>query len=371
MTHFIADENMPLLEECFGALGSIKRLPGRQLEAKDIRNADALLVRSVTPVNRKLLQGSSVRFVGTATIGTDHLDTEYLNQQGIHHVSAPGCNADSVAEYVVACLAHLEKRRGISLEAMRAGVIGAGNVGTRVAHRLGALGIPHLLFDPLRHDDKDDLFMGASLEDLTSCDLICCHAPLTQSGKYPSRQMIDDDFLSKLKDGSVLISAGRGPVLDFNAVKNHIERLTLCLDVWDPEPDIPTELLNQVEICTPHVAGYSQQSKWRGTTMLLKAFCNFKGIQQPQVDWPKAPPSIEHNHTDWSSLVLKIYDPWIDSQHTREKLFSSSDVGANFDHLRKNYPLRHEFNFPSITCSNMKEQDLLRLKRLGFRIRTR
>jgi erythronate-4-phosphate dehydrogenase len=368
MAHFIADENMPLLDECFGQLGSITRLPGRQLEAKDLKDADALLVRSVTHVNRELLEGSSIRFVGTATIGTDHLDIQYLKQQGVHHVSAPGCNADSVAEYIVACLAHLVSRRGFSIASMRAGVIGAGNVGTRVAYRLGALGIPHMIFDPLRHDDANDPFMGASLDDLSSCDLICCHAPLTQSGEHPSHQMINENFLSKLKDGAILISAGRGPVIDFGAIRAHLDRLTLCLDVWDPEPDVPTDFLDQVEICTPHVAGYSMQSKWRGTTMLLQSFCKFKGIQQPLVNWPEDSPSIEHHQTDWTSLVLKSYDPWLDSQNTRQKLSNSRDVGQSFDLLRKNYSLRHEFNFPSISCSSMPEDDLDRLKRLGFRV---
>jgi erythronate-4-phosphate dehydrogenase len=364
----IADENMPLVDETFGQFGTIKKLPGRQISASDCHEADILLVRSVTKVNASLLKGSSVKFVGTATIGTDHLDQEWLSQNGIVHVSAPGCNADSVAEYVVSCLAKLNLEGKIDLSHLRVGIVGAGNVGQRVANRMNILGIPHLQYDPPRAK-IDPLFSSCALKDLLSCGVICCHAPLTRHGEHLSFHMLGEAFLAQCPDDTIIISAGRGEVIDFEALKKHLPRLTCCLDVWEPEPEVQLEVLAHATIATPHVAGYSLQSKWRGTTMLYDAYCTLNKIKIQSCPLPIDAPVLTLLGSTWQEVVLELYDPYLDSQRTKTSLLNTAQVGAAFDQLRKNYPLRHEFNFPLLKTPNIDKEDLELLQRLGFRFK--
>ena len=364
--NIIADENMPLVDETFGQFGKITKLPGRKITAADCHGADLLLIRSVTKFNAELLQNSSIKFVGTATIGTDHMDQSWLEAQGIFNVSAPGCNADSVAEYVVSCLAGLSLQNKIALDKIRVGIVGAGNVGQRVAQRMNILGLPHIQFDPPR-DLRDCSFFSCALEDLLRCEVICCHAPLTREGEFPSYHMIGENFLSQCGDGTVIISAGRGPVVDFEALKRHQHRLHLCLDVWEPEPEVQTEVLKQALVATPHVAGYSLQSKWRGTTMLYTAYCQWKNIPERPCPWPEEPPQLQLSAQTWQEAVVELYDPFLDTQRTKAALLSATNIGAAFDLLRKNYPLRHEFDFPLFSGPNLLPADKTKLTRLGFR----
>ena len=357
---------MPLVEECFGSFGEIRRAPGRGIGPDDLRDVDALLVRSVTRVDGALLQGSPVKFVGTATIGVDHIHGKELEALGVHHVSAPGCNADSVADWVVACIAHLELERGISVLGRQSAVVGAGNVGSRVARRLRALGFDPQVSDPPRAQSEAN-FNSSNLCDLKGVELICLHAPLTQKGSHPTKGMIDDAFLSSLPDGAILISAGRGAVVDFEALRRHFHRLTLCLDVWDPEPEAPMDVVEKVEVATPHIAGYSLQSKWRGTRMLHQSFCRHRELDFQEVPDPIEAPTIESKAKTWQEVVLEYYRPQADTQRTREGLRSGS-VGPAFDALRKTYPLRHEFSFPKLEAPALAPEQLQRLESIGFRI---
>ena len=361
----IADENMPLVDETFGQFGSVTKLPGRKISPADVRDADILLVRSVTKVNAELLKASSVKFVGTATIGTDHLDQRWLDEQCIMNVSAPGCNADSVAEYVVSCLAGLSLQQRLKLEQCSVGIVGAGNVGQRVANRMNILGLPHLQFDPLR-PQQDSRFFSCALEDLLRCNVICLHAPLTREGDWPSFHMIGESFLSRLADGTVLISAGRGPVVDFEALKRHQHRLQLCLDVWEPEPEVQVEVLKSALVATPHVAGYSLQSKWRGTTMLYSAYCQWQKLTEQTCPWPEKPPQIHLKGQTWQEAILEVYNPFEDTLRTKNALLKADNVGLAFDQLRKNYPLRHEFCFPQFSAPQMPLAEKRKLESLGF-----
>jgi erythronate-4-phosphate dehydrogenase len=364
--NIVADENMPLVEETFGQHGSITRLPGRGMRREDLLKADVLLVRSVTKVNEALLHDTPIKFVGTATIGTDHLDMTYMDQVGITHSSAPGCNADSVAEYVVSCLASLVLEGRVQLDQLSAGIIGAGNVGSRVAQRLEWLGIPQLIHDPPRAE-RESSFESQDLEKLKSCSLICQHAPLTKEGAHPSHHLLDADFLSSLADGTVIISAGRGPVIDFEALKPHLDRLICCLDVWEPEPDVSAEHLKKSHFASPHVAGYSLQSKWRGTTMLYDTFCQHQGLEHCSVQDPMSAPLIELKANSWATAVHQLYDPTNDTKRMREALAECDDVSKAFDTLRKTYPLRHEFSFPNFKGCELPTKDRELLTKLGFR----
>ena len=365
----VADENMPLLDECFSHFGHLKRLPGREINKNDLKGASALLVRSVTRVDQNLLEGTDVRFVGTATIGTDHLDQQWMTDHGIQNVSAPGCNADSVADWVVACLAHWSLRLGKDLKGLKAGVIGCGNVGSRVAGRLQNLGMSTSISDPPKAK-SDKSFKSTPLKSLAKSDLLCLHAPLVLDGEHPTHQLIDDDFLSNLRDGTLIISAGRGPVLNPKAVSKHLHRLRFFLDVWDPEPNIPQDILPKVEVSTPHIAGYSLQSKWRGTEMLYKEFCKFQNLKPFKITPPLDPPVINlcSKITDWRDVVLSFYDPQEDSQRTKNSLIDHPEPGKAFDLLRKEYPLRHEFGFPLINEAHLSSDTRDLLLKIGFQL---
>ncbi len=255
----IADENIPFVAECFSSIGEVEVVPGREITPGVVADADVLLVRSITPVSADLLAPSKVRFVGTATIGFDHIDIEYLSQNKIGFASAPGSNANSAAEYVIAAMLNIGKRHSIDLEGKSIGIIGVGNVGGRVAKKASALGMKLLLNDPPLHRQT-----GApkylSIEKLFDCDFVTLHTPLTFEGEDKTFHLADDKFFKSLKKGCIFINASRGGVVDSSALKAAIEESRLnatVLDVWENEPDIDVELLEMVDIGTPHIAGYS------------------------------------------------------------------------------------------------------------------
>ena len=362
----VADENMPLVEEYFSEYGEIVTLPGRQLSHNDVVDADILLVRSVTNVNHELIHDSKVKFVATATIGTDHLDKHYLEKSNIIWTSAPGCNADSVAEYDVTMFAYLYKTKGFEVKGKKVGVIGCGNVGSRVIKRLEILGAIVLSYDPPRAE-WDNGFNSVALEELYDSDVLCLHAPLTESGRHPSFHMIGESFFKKLNKNAYIISAGRGPVIDFKSLVS-LDLKKFILDVWEPEPDINHDIMNECLLATPHVAGYSLQSKWRGTEMVFAKAAKIFGWQiDKKVKHPiEAPFHSIKNIDSWQDCVLSLYDPKKDSERTLHSINQSDDDGGAFDLLRKTYPLRHEFFFPKITDCQLSGDDLEICKNLGF-----
>ena len=228
----VADENIPSVETIFSALGVVVTVNGRHLNKEQLLDADVLLVRSVTQVNRALLEGTPVRFVATATIGTDHLDKEYLKEKEIAWASAPGCNADSVVDYVISAFCRLEGLLEWLLADGVVGIVGMGNVGSRLYHRLNRLGINVCAYDPLIEQDRYSVL--TNLDDVLKSDVICLHAPLSHDGDHPSYHLFDSDRLASLNTGTVLINAGRGAVVDNAALKQLlIERddVSAVLDV--------------------------------------------------------------------------------------------------------------------------------------------
>ncbi len=350
----VADENIPLINEFFGRLGEVVRLSGRQMNAKDVRDADALIVRSVTKVNSQLLEGSKVKFVGTCTIGVDHLDQAYLDGHGITWASAPGCNANSVVEYVYSALSHLN----INWLGLRVGIIGRGNVGGLLYKRLKAQGVDVVCYDPHLDDTQNtDL---VSLETLLACDVISMHTPLVKSGAHPSFHLLGADELRKLKKGAVLLNAGRGAVINNQAllqVLNERPDLRVVLDVWEPEPNISLALLDKVELGTPHIAGYSYDGKLNGTEMIYQACCRAFGLGT-QASLQSLVPPLENNQLTiqpeddiWSNtkrLIKQVYDIAADDARLRELAVQTragkADFGLGFDNLRKHYPTRREFH---------------------------
>ena len=354
--HIVADENIPLLDAFFGDLGRLTCLPGRALTPAQVRDADLLLVRSVTPVNAELLSGSSIRFVGTATIGTDHVDTTWLQQQGITFASAPGCNAISVVEYVLAVLSLYAEQRGLAdWLGLSVGIVGAGNVGARLAQRLQALGITVKCCDPPRAEQEGEAGFVSLAEALT-CDVISLHTPLTTTGSHATRHLLGEAELTALASHQLLINSGRGAVVDNQALSARLRQPDapwVALDVWEQEPAIDPELLAQVWLGTPHIAGYSLEGKSRGTAMLYQAVCQWLG-RTPDRDlaqllpppWfeqlqlvPDAPlqPSINR-------AIRLCYDPRDDHQRLLATLeLPAAERAAAFDNLRRHYPVRREF----------------------------
>lgn len=367
---------MPLVEEIFADFGKVTRVAGRTMSADQVAGADLLLVRSVTQVNETLLAQATPKFVGTATIGTDHIDTAYLQSRDIAFSSAPGCNADAVVEYVLSAVFHMAQTQGFDPAARTWGIIGVGNVGGRLQRRLEGLGYKVLLNDPPREAKGDTGFVPLE-QLLAEADIICMHTPLTREGDHPSHHLLSTAELSGLNKGAILLNAGRGPVIDNAAlfeVKQQREDITLILDVWEHEPVVDPKLAALAEIATPHIAGYSHDGKIRGTFMLYEACCQALDVDQSKTleDFLPEPSMREVTVNDEVTaldLIRLRYDPYRDDRDLRRTLSGDElQRAADFDRLRKQYPQRREFS--SLTVSGVADATLTaQLKALGFKVR--
>jgi erythronate-4-phosphate dehydrogenase len=367
----LVDENMPYAHELFSRLGDVKAVPGRPIPQHELDDADALMVRSVTKVNETLLAGKGITFVGTATAGTDHVDEKWLAHAGIGFSAAPGCNAIAVVEYVFSSLLMLAERDGFALADRTVGIVGVGNVGGRLQKRLEALGIRTLLCDPLRADNGDEGDFRSLDELVQEVDVLTFHTPLFKDGPYKSLHLADEALISRLKPGTILINACRGPVVDNAALLNCLkagQNLSVVLDVWEPEPELNTELLSLVDIGTAHIAGYTLEGKARGTTQVFEAYSEFIGNPQ-QIALEMLLPAPEfgritlHGALDQATLkrlVHLVYDVRRDDAPLRKV----AGIPGEFDKLRKNYLERREWSSLHVLCDDAQTAE--RLKDLGF-----
>jgi erythronate-4-phosphate dehydrogenase len=366
----VADENIPLLDAFFSGFGEIRRYPGRTLDRAAVADADILLVRSVTKVTRELLEGTPVRFVGTCTIGTDHLDLEYLNEAGIRWCSAPGCNARGVVDYVLGSLLTLAEIEGADLSQRTYGVVGAGQVGGRLIRVLRGLGWKVLVCDPPREAEEGGDYV--SLDEIVArCDVISLHTPLNKTGDQPTWHLFDRARLLDLKSGAWLINAARGPIVDNAALREVLlerEDLQAVLDVWEQEPLVDVALAELCVIGTPHIAGYSLDGRQRGTAQIYQALCAHLG-QSPSISLddllPK--PWLAHVTLDaatdpaWALNMLcrGVYDPRRDDADFRRSLVAdSASQRLAFDTLRKHYPPRREIDSLNVRIDG--DSDVLR-----------
>lgn len=373
----LADENIPLVNEFFQAIGNVVTRSGRTMHAEDVRDADALLIRSVTSVNEELLSHSEVKFVGTCTIGVDHLDQAWLQSKQIEFSSAPGCNANSVVEYVYAALCYLD----VNWRDKKFGIIGCGNVGGLLHKRLKLQGVSCYCYDPLRSDDQNsDL---TSLEEVLACDIVSMHTPLTKTGEHPSYHLIGSLELEQLKPGAVLINCGRGPVinntdlLDFLRIRSDVR---VVLDVWEPEPNISLDLLDKVSLGSPHIAGYSYDGKLKGTEMIYQALCKHLH-RDATLSLSQLVPPLTNNKlllveglSEWEQiklLISQVYSIADDDKRLRALAKNAragkEDFSEGFDNLRKHYPTRREFRNYSIDSQQHKIASEW-LQVLGFNI---
>lgn len=350
----LADENIPLVRELFSRFGPVETCPGRSLTSPCLRDVDILLVRSVTPVNRHLLQDSPVQFVGTATIGHDHIDRSWLQDRGIGFASAPGSNANAVAEYVLAAMLETAACCGFEIETRRVGIIGNGHIGSLLRQKLTGLGVECLVNDPPLSDRG--VTGLCSLQEACQADIISFHVPLTSSGPYPTRHMADRAFFRALRPGTVLINTSRGSVCDGQALATVLgdrDDVQVILDVWEGEPHIDRDLLSRVLFGTPHIAGYSMEGKHAGAHMLYRAACEFFNALPaplPPGAGPLPPGPIVHLPAGLSfrdgllAAVRSCYNLRNDDQQLRSALQQcTADCGPAFDRLRRTYPSRREF----------------------------
>ena len=366
----VADENIPLLDAFFEGFGDIRRYPGRTLDRAAVADADILLVRSVTQVTRQLLEGSPVRFVGTCTIGTDHLDLDYFAEAGIQWASAPGCNARGVVDYVLGSLLTLAEIEGADLTQRTYGVVGAGQVGGRLIKVLRGLGWNVLVCDPPRQAAEGGDYVSLD-EIIQRCDVISLHTPLSKTGDVPTWHLFDRQRLEQLKTGTWLINAARGPVVDNAALREVLlarEDLQAVLDVWEKEPHVDVELAELCVIATPHIAGYSLDGRQRGTAQIYQALCGFLD-QSPVVTLEQLLPKpwlaqlTLDAATDptWAlnTLCRGVYDPRRDDADFRRSLVGTADSQRlAFDALRKHYPPRREIEGLPVAING--ESDALR-----------
>lgn len=381
MLKIIADANIPFVEKCFSSIGEVQVMGGREMTPWVVADADVLLVRSITPVGVDLLAGSKVRFVATATIGFDHIDFDYLKQKNIGFASAPGSNANSAAEYVIAGLLELAKEHKIELEEKSIGVIGVGNVGSRVAKKCRALGMRVLLNDPpLQRQRGDKKYLP--LRELYDCDFITFHTPLTFEGQDKTYHLADESFFDSLKTGCIFINASRGDVVDGRALKASIKSTRLkavVLDVWENEPNIDTELLSMVDIATPHIAGYSLDGKIYGMIMIYKSVCDYFSMKpaydindflpEPAVPLLEVDSDSDEEQVLLSNAVEEIYRIREDDKRMRGILDKPAEKRSEFfDGLRKNYPARREFQNTKVIIKGENQALIEKLKGIGFKV---
>lgn len=349
----VVDENISFAKEAFSLFGEVTLLPGREITNDNLKATDVLIVRSVTNVDETLLKNTPVKFVGTATIGTDHVDLDYLKFNHIAFADAKGCNAYAVAEYVLTAFVKICADEKISLQEKSIGIVGVGNVGSKVVKFAELLGLKVFKNDPpLQRINPQEKFY--SLEEILKCDIVTLHVPLTFEGEDKTFHLIDEEKLAQLKENSFLINTSRGAVIDNSALRKFIsqKKLNVALDVWENEPDVDLSLLEGVKIATPHIAGYTLEGKVNGTVMIFNSLNEFLGTKY-QFDFKL--PEIKHNLLDYNksefdliefeNLISRIYNIESDTNQLKKMLyFNREDRLKYFDALRKNYPLRREFN---------------------------
>ncbi|KTD42042.1 4-phosphoerythronate dehydrogenase [Legionella parisiensis] len=336
--NILADSSLPGLEQAFPKPFRLTLYHHLDEITGLLPGQDVLLCRANLKVNQLLLKNHCLRYVATASSGTDHLDRLWLESQNIQVIDAKGSNARAVADYVVACLAFLEQRQ--LLRGNKAGIIGLGKVGTQVAARLQAAGLEIFTYDPLKAE-CEPTFHSCSREELYAIDLLCIHAELHNNQPYPSANLINQDFLDRLKPGCVIINAARGGIVNEKALLNTSKPLIYCTDVYLNEPDIDTRIINQSTICTPHIAGHSLEAKYAAVAMVSSALHHIADLAIPQFAAPALPQTLNlHKGQLWHDFILKIYNPLEETLSLKHAV----DKKVAFLNLRKNHQTRHDFS---------------------------
>ncbi|HSW40022.1 MAG TPA: 4-phosphoerythronate dehydrogenase [Acidobacteriota bacterium] len=372
------DQSIPCREKAFSEFGAIRPFPGRDLKPEAIRDADALIVRTITRVNAPLLEGSSIRFVASASAGFDHVDRDYLKERGIHFYHAAGCNAGAVSEYIMTALYRIAGRRGWDLKRLSLAVIGVGNVGSLVAKKAGAIGMEVLLCDPpLRDLTGDPRYIP--WESALEADILTFHVPLVSSGPYPTRHMVDRSLLGRLRPDQFIINSARGEVIDGRQLKTALIEKRIAgavLDVWEGEPHYDRSLLELIDIGTPHIAGVTLDAKIKAVDMVREELGRFCGrtplasLYRRLFSGEKKilrPEGLTARTDTVNSILQQAYDIETDNGALRSaNLLPIDQAAAAFDRLRDHHPLRPEFPNFRVCLSRQHENAAAALAGLGF-----
>ncbi|HZJ80465.1 MAG TPA: 4-phosphoerythronate dehydrogenase PdxB [Dysgonamonadaceae bacterium] len=367
----LADAHIPYLQGVAEQFGQVSYLPGNEFSKEAVKDKDVLIVRTVTHFDEKILEGSNVQLICSATIGFDHIDTHYCEQNDIAWRTAPGCNARSVEQYVTTSIVRMAQKYNFELKDKTIGIVGVGNVGKEIAYVCELLGMRVLLNDPPREvTEKSDLFVDlATIQ--KEADIITFHTPLTKEGVYATYHLADKAFFKNLAKKPIIINSSRGAVVSNEALKSALikgEVLGAIIDTWENEPNIDRELLEMVDIGTPHIAGYSADGKWNATKMSLQTindFFNFKKepVELLSIAEPKESviDLFKYNKDEQlAKALLYSYDPLDDSA-----LLKNSP--HKFYYFRSHYPLRREYK--AYTIANANSEIATSAKKLGFSIK--
>ena len=369
----IVDKKIPFIKGVLEPYAEVVYREGREICSNDLLDADALIVRTRTRCDEKLLAGTKVRFIASATIGFDHIDTAYCQAHDIAWTNAAGCNSSSVQQYIAAALIHLAEEFKLELSEKTIGIVGVGNVGMKVASLRRALGMTVLLNDPPRERREGPKEFVSMETVIKRADFITLHVPLNRGGVDNTLYMVDEGFLSRMRSDQILLNSSRGEVVEVEALKSCLKRKQIAecvLDVWDHEPEIDTELLGLVEVGTPHIAGYSADGKANGTAMSVQSLSRFFSLGLN--DWfpanvpTPASTTFELDCTSMSeqeifaNLIHRTYD--ILSDDARLRLSP-----ATFEKQRGEYPLRREFSTYTATLLNAHERVRERVSAIGFK----
>jgi len=370
----VADDKIPFLKGVLETCADVVYLPGKAITRKIITDADALLIRTRTKCTEDLLKGTKVRFIGTATIGFDHIDTQYCEKHGIIWTNAPGCNSFSVQQYVAAALLKMASEFRFSLKGKTIGIVGVGNVGSKVAKFAELMGMKVLLNDPPRaraEGEKNFVSLGTILYE---SDIVTLHVPLNIVGDDTTWHMINDKCFKKMKKGAWLFNTSRGEVTETAAIKKVLSTGKpggAVLDVWENEPDIDIELMARTFLSTPHIAGYSTDGKAKGTSMVVNSLC--KHFNLPLIDWyPENVPPPEHpvipidgvGKTDEDIVRQAVNHTYNIEEDNIRLRFSPSD----FEKQRGEYGIRREFSAYTVRMNGGTKKVRKMFEGLGFKV---
>ena len=378
----VCAETVLLGQEALSNAGKTVILPDREITRENLLDADALVVRSKTKITAELLHDTPVKFIGTATAGTDHIEADWLQRHGIYWCAAPGCNANSVSEYLVAGLLTLGHRHGYDLQNKTIGVIGCGNVGSRVIKKCHGLGMNVLRNDPPLAAASPDPDFQPLEHVLAEADIVTLHVPLVKHKPWPTERMADWIFFEQMKPGAIFINAARGSVCDYDALldaKNSGMVSKTILDVWSPEPAFRTDLVKISDLASPHIAGHSYEGKLNGTIACYNELCNFFEIPKTWDIAASLPtpdvPSIEMDCTGRDDeeilreIIQQVYNIEEDDRLIREAaVHCEVDRARNFDALRKSYRIRREFHNTQLTLNQASRELINKCKALGFNV---
>ena len=373
----IIDDKIPYIRGAFEKVAEVIYLPGNKTTPEVVKDADAIITRTRTICNEKLLKDSAVKFIATATIGFDHIDTDYCEKAGIQWTNAPGCNAESVNQYIASALFSWSLKNRTELAGKTIGIVGIGQVGSRVAKTCETIGMKVMLNDPPRERAEGSEIFTDLRTIQQEADFITLHVPLNMTGEDATFHLVNTEFLAVLKKQPLLINSCRGEVFDTEAVKQARRSgliSGLVIDCWENEPDLDLELLKMVDFGTPHIAGYSKDGKANGTMMSVQAVSRFfnlgldnwkpSGVEPPENPVIRIDGNQRREYSILAEVILSTYDIENDDNELRKDT-------SLFEKIRGDYPVRREFDSFTVEAENLTEETLEKLQKLGFGIKER